>query len=101
MSSSRRFTHLPPSSTIRYIEDARLPNRPGNNQIKSPDSRGDNIINSEVEILTSLDIAREVVAAIGAEKILAEVGGWHQRQSGGGPRQKIHQRGSAKAQAMF
>jgi len=40
-----------------------------------PDARGENIINSEVEILSSLDIAHEVVEAIGAEKILAKAGG--------------------------
>lgn len=60
---------------VRYVEDSRLPNSPGNSQVILPDARGENIINSEVEILTSLDIADEVVAAIGAEKILAKVGG--------------------------
>ncbi len=60
---------------VRYVEDARLPNGTGNSQIKLPDARGENIINSEVEILTSLDIAREVVDAIGAEKLLAKAGG--------------------------
>ena len=60
---------------VRYVEDAKLPNGPGNNQVIMPDSRGENIINSEVEILTSLDIANEVVAVIGAKKILAKVDG--------------------------
>lgn len=60
---------------VRYVEDARLPNGTGNSQVKLPDARGENIINSEVEILTSLDIAREVVDAIGAEKLLAKAGG--------------------------
>lgn len=60
---------------VRYIVDAKLPNGPGNSQVISPDARGENILNSEVEILASLDIADEVVAAIGAEKILAKVGG--------------------------
>jgi uncharacterized protein involved in exopolysaccharide biosynthesis/Mrp family chromosome partitioning ATPase len=60
---------------VRYVEDARLPSSMGNNQLKLPDARGENIINSEVEILSSLDIAHEVVEAIGAEKILAKAGG--------------------------
>ena len=60
---------------VRYVENAKLPSGPGNSQVILPDARGENIINSEVEILTSLDIADEVVAAIGAEKILAKVGG--------------------------
>ena len=60
---------------IRYVEESRLPNAVGNNHIELPDARGENIINSEVEILTSLDLAQEVVNAIGAEKILAKAGG--------------------------
>ncbi len=60
---------------VRYVEETRLPSRTGNDQIKSPDARGENIINSEIEILTSLDIAREVVDVIGAERILARAGG--------------------------
>jgi uncharacterized protein involved in exopolysaccharide biosynthesis/Mrp family chromosome partitioning ATPase len=60
---------------IRYVEEARLPSSLGNSRIELPDARGDNIINSEVEILTSLDLAQEVVNAIGAEKILAQAGG--------------------------
>lgn len=42
---------------------------------KSPDQRGETIMNSEVEILTSLDLAKQVAEAVGAEKILAKVGG--------------------------
>jgi len=60
---------------VRYVEDVKLPNGPGDSQVKMPDARGENILNSEVEILTSLDIAKEVVAAVGTEKILAKVGG--------------------------
>jgi polysaccharide biosynthesis transport protein len=61
---------------IRYVEDSRLPAQPGNaTQIKVPDLRGENIMNSEVQILTSLDLAKDVVNTIGAEKVLAKVGG--------------------------
>jgi uncharacterized protein involved in exopolysaccharide biosynthesis len=60
---------------IRYVEEARLPSGMGNNRIELPDARGENIINSEVEILTSLDLAQEVVVSVGAEKILAKAGG--------------------------
>lgn len=61
---------------IRYVEESRLPQGPGNaSQIKVPDLRGDNIMNSEVQILTSLDLAKNVVNVIGAEKILAKAGG--------------------------
>lgn len=43
--------------------------------VKSPDLRGETIMESEQEILTSLDLARQVAQAIGPEKILAKLGG--------------------------
>ena len=61
---------------IRYVVDSKLPQGPGNDsQIKVPDLRGENIMNSEVRILTSLDLAKDVVNVVGAEKILAKAGG--------------------------
>lgn len=39
---------------------------------KSPDQRGETIIKSELEILTSLDLAQEVAKAIGPEKVLGQ-----------------------------
>ena len=63
---------------IRYvITDAKAPG-PGRDEsiTKSPDQRGETIISSEMEILTSLDLAEQVVKNIGAEKILAKtIGG--------------------------
>ncbi|HEY0455768.1 MAG TPA: Wzz/FepE/Etk N-terminal domain-containing protein [Verrucomicrobiae bacterium] len=44
-------------------------------QIQSSDSRGENIINSELEILDSLDLAAQVAEAITPEKVLANAGG--------------------------
>src|SRR5436190_173295 len=57
---------------IKYVLEAKSPARPGANdsQIKSLDERGENIINTELEILTSLDLAEQVALAIGPEKIL-------------------------------
>ena len=43
--------------------------------MQSVDVGGQNIINSEIEILTSLDVAKSVVAKVGPEKILAKKGG--------------------------
>jgi polysaccharide biosynthesis transport protein len=40
--------------------------------MKSPDQRGETIMDSEVEILTSLDLARQVAAAVGPERILGK-----------------------------
>jgi succinoglycan biosynthesis transport protein ExoP len=42
---------------------------------KSPDQRGETIMDSELEILTSLDLAKRVAESVGPEKILAKLGG--------------------------
>lgn len=65
---------------VRYI----LENRPAltktdDSDIKTPDSRGENIINSEIEILTSLDLALQVADAVGPRNILAGFGGGEDR----------------------
>ena len=44
----------------------------------SPSERGYGIIQTEVEILQSLDVVMEAVQTIGAEKILGQ-GGWRQQ----------------------
>ena len=43
-------------------------------QIKTPNPQTDTLINSEVEILTSSDLAREVAQAIGVDKLLPGAG---------------------------
>ncbi len=62
---------------VRYVRDSRSvevsPGSPGD--VRTPDSRGDSIINSEIEILTSRDLVLEVVDQVGPEKILARAGG--------------------------
>ncbi|MCC7374070.1 MAG: hypothetical protein IT581_05415 [Verrucomicrobiales bacterium] len=56
---------------IRYVRETRdTTGADYGAAIRTPDSRGDNIINSELEILTSLDLAREVVADVGATNIV-------------------------------
>src|SRR5436190_21122867 len=51
---------------IRYVQDTKSLGPPGSDlgRSQSPDSRGDNVINSEAEILTSLDLASDVVAVV-------------------------------------
>jgi succinoglycan biosynthesis transport protein ExoP len=57
---------------IRYVVDNGTPGSPGSDaKASSPDSRGDTIISTEVEILRSLDVAYQVADAIGPDKILA------------------------------
>ena len=62
---------------IRYVvTDTKMVAQDGTDSTaKTPDMRGETIMDSEVEILTSLDLARNVVETIGAEKILAKSGG--------------------------
>src|SRR3990172_12049043 len=61
---------------IRYVlETVPTPSQSSDTTMKSPDSRGENIINSELEIISSLDLAAQVAEAVGPEKILAAIGG--------------------------
>lgn len=60
---------------IRYVQDTKAITPGIDAGVKSPDRGGENIINSELEILTSLDLARQVAEIIGPEKILAPFGG--------------------------
>jgi len=62
---------------IRYVAETRLPTSGtgGDPQIKMPDPGGANIIASEIQIISSLDVAGQVADAIGVEKILGNGGG--------------------------
>ncbi|MGD0348751.1 MAG: Wzz/FepE/Etk N-terminal domain-containing protein [Verrucomicrobiota bacterium] len=61
---------------IQYVPQARSLSLVGSDQkMIMPDSRGDDIINSEIQILTSLDLAEEAVTNIGPANILARAGG--------------------------
>lgn len=61
---------------IRYVVDSRSVNADTKNaQTTSPDSMGQSVINSEIEILTSFDLAKEAAQNIGPQKILAKYGG--------------------------
>lgn len=61
---------------IRYVVEARSPTAPG---VETPtrmlNEQDDSIINTEIDILRSLDVAQAVVRAMGAERILAKYGG--------------------------
>ena len=60
---------------IQYVSQARALSLVGSDQkVFMPDSRGDDIINSEIQILTSLDLATAAVGHIGASNILAGAG---------------------------
>lgn len=61
---------------IRYIQESSAPLNVGEDaQIKSTDQRGETIITSELEILTSMDLAKQVALTIGPERVLEAYGG--------------------------
>jgi polysaccharide biosynthesis transport protein len=69
---------------IRYVLESNTPGEPGNDsKAVSPDQRGDTIINSEVEILSSMDIADQVADTVGPEKILSKEKGPKDRDRAG------------------
>jgi succinoglycan biosynthesis transport protein ExoP len=58
---------------LRYVRDTAQPiTGQKDGEVKSADPRGENIINTEREILTSLDLAEEVAEKIGPDKILGK-----------------------------
>lgn len=60
---------------IRYVQEVRAATTVDkDSQIKSPDSAGENIINSEREILNSFDLAQQVAEIVGPEKIQGTAG---------------------------
>jgi polysaccharide biosynthesis transport protein len=61
---------------IRYvISESKSGGAPGTDDAVKIDLRGDGIIKSELEILTSLDLAKEVARKIGPERILSKTTG--------------------------
>src|SRR3954466_8021685 len=56
---------------IRYVMESRTPGPASNDaRVTSTDPRGETVLTSELEIITSMDLAGEVVDKIGADKIL-------------------------------
>jgi uncharacterized protein involved in exopolysaccharide biosynthesis/Mrp family chromosome partitioning ATPase len=61
---------------VRYVTEGKTQAAPGDDtRTKSPDQGGETIINSEVQILTSFDLAKQVAESVGPETILAKAGG--------------------------
>jgi uncharacterized protein involved in exopolysaccharide biosynthesis/Mrp family chromosome partitioning ATPase len=61
---------------IQYVPQAgTLPVMGSDQKVVVPDSRGADIINSEIQIMTSLDLAEQAVSNLGPASILARVGG--------------------------
>ncbi|MBM3847339.1 MAG: hypothetical protein FJ405_13785, partial [Verrucomicrobia bacterium] len=70
---------------VRYVQDRRSI-APGttDSSIMSTDSRGDNIMNSQLMIFQSFDLALAVADKIGPDKILAVLGGGTNRYAAAG-----------------
>lgn len=61
---------------VRYVVESRSVEGPGpDGQVKTPPSSSENIINSESEIIRSLDLCRQVAELIGPRKVLATTTG--------------------------
>jgi polysaccharide biosynthesis transport protein len=61
---------------IKYIKETKpLQESVAESQLTRPDVRGENIVNSEISILTSFDLAVDVATSIGPAKILGKTGG--------------------------
>jgi uncharacterized protein involved in exopolysaccharide biosynthesis len=60
--------------SVPYVVEGKSLSAPGD-QTRSLDERSDNIINTEVDLLQSLDLAEQVVQVITPERILAKAGG--------------------------
>jgi uncharacterized protein involved in exopolysaccharide biosynthesis/Mrp family chromosome partitioning ATPase len=68
---------------VRFVMEARTLSvtTTAESQVRTPDSRGENVINSEAEILNSYDLALEVAGVLGPAKILAKAGGGQDRST--------------------
>lgn len=60
---------------IQYVKEAATLSLGSEQKIIMTDTRGNDVINSEIKILTSLDVAKAAVTNYGAANILAKVGG--------------------------
>jgi polysaccharide biosynthesis transport protein len=58
---------------VRYVVDTKSVETGGRAQTRSVDGGAESIINSELEILTSLDLCEEVATLVGPEKILDKI----------------------------
>lgn len=59
---------------VRYVLENKAPNQLTENdgRIRAPETRGNAIVNTELEILTSRDLASQVAAAVGPERLVED-----------------------------
>jgi uncharacterized protein involved in exopolysaccharide biosynthesis/Mrp family chromosome partitioning ATPase len=60
---------------VKYVVETKSPGQVGMNDPRVTSDEGGSAINTEMEILTSLDLARQVADVIGPEKLMAKASG--------------------------
>jgi uncharacterized protein involved in exopolysaccharide biosynthesis/Mrp family chromosome partitioning ATPase len=62
---------------VKFVSDTAgvNPANPDSQNVRQLDSGADNVLNSEIDIITSRDVALQVAKVVGPEKILAKMGG--------------------------
>src|SRR5579859_522126 len=65
---------------IKYVVQANPPAGRTDARVQEVDDRGENILSTELQILTSRDLALRVADAVGPGKILARIGGGNDRE---------------------
>jgi polysaccharide biosynthesis transport protein len=69
---------------IKYVVEGRSPPQVGNQSTVQPADDGETIINTELQILNSSDLALQVADAVGPQSILAATGGGTNRYQAAG-----------------
>jgi polysaccharide biosynthesis transport protein len=57
---------------VRYVVDKSAVDSPDDPQLKTPGSQSENLVNSEVQLLTTLDLAMDVAQAVGVDRLLRD-----------------------------
>jgi uncharacterized protein involved in exopolysaccharide biosynthesis len=61
---------------VKYVPEVEsVVSAEGEGQVRAPVLRGDTVVNSELQLLTRVDLARKVAEKVGPEVILARLGG--------------------------
>jgi polysaccharide biosynthesis transport protein len=69
---------------VRYVMETRAPSQVSDTGIKSVEPRAGSMLITELETMTSFDLAQEVADAVGPDRILAKVGGGTNRLQAAG-----------------
>jgi polysaccharide biosynthesis transport protein len=62
---------------IKYVLESKSATQIANNdsQVRAVDSQGESVINDQLQLLSSLDLARDVARIVGPDKIIGKTGG--------------------------